>query len=145
MDRLRGTLTAVGWRALLAHEAGCDLLPTVNTHDADRSVSIPLDQAVETARLLESIVISLDRIGSRMARGDADAHTLDQFVTEWFVGPRLSRARVKLWDAIAQVIGEEAVEEIAETTPRFPDPVPNEIRAGMEEQRRWDQEQLGNP
>jgi len=135
----------VGWRALLAHEAGCDLLPTVNTHDADRSVSIPLDQAVETARLLESIVISLDRIGSRMARGDADAHTLDQFVTEWFVGRRLSRARIKLWDAIAQVIGEEAVEEIAETTPRFPDPVPDEIRAGMEEQRRWDQEQRGNP
>lgn len=45
-------------------------------------VSIPLDQAVETARLLESIVVSLDRIGSRMAGRDADAHMLDQFMTE---------------------------------------------------------------
>ena len=127
-----------------AHEAGCDLLLTVNTDDADCSVSIPLDQAVETARLLESIVISLDRIGSRMACGDADAHTLDQFITEWFVGPRLSRARIELWDAIAQVIGEEAVEEIAGTTPRFPDPIPGEIRSQIEEQRRWNEEQFGN-
>lgn len=132
-------------RSTRAHEARCDLLPTVNTDDADRSVSIPLDQAVETARLLESIVISLDRISSRMAGGDADAHTLDQFVTKWFVGPRLSRARTDLWDAIAEVIGEEAVEEIAETTPRFPDPVPDEIRAQIEERRRWNEEQLGNP
>ncbi|GAA0513205.1 hypothetical protein Ade02nite_89200 [Paractinoplanes deccanensis] len=101
----------------------------MNTDDVGRCVSLPLGQAVQTARLLESIVVSLDRIGSRMAGGDADAHTVDQFITEWSVGPRLSRARVELWDAIAQVIGEEAVEEIAETTPRFPDPVPDEVRA----------------
>lgn len=113
----------------------------MNIDDAGRSVSIPLGQAVETARLLESIVISLDRIGSRMAGGDADARTLDQFVTDWFVGPRLSAARCDLWDAIAQVIGEEAVEEIAEATPSFPDAVPDEIRAQIEERRRWNLEQ----
>lgn len=132
-------------RSTRAHETGCDLLPTVDTDDAGRSVSIPLNQALETARLLESIVISLDRIGSRIAGGDADAHTLDQFMTEWFVGPRLSRARTEFWDAIAQVIGEEAVEEIAETTPCFPDPVPDEIRAQIEERRQWNEEQLGSP
>ncbi|WP_412746273.1 hypothetical protein [Krasilnikovia sp. MM14-A1004] len=115
----------------------------MNTDDAARSVSIPLDQAVQTARLLESIVISLDRITSRMALGDADAHTLDRFITEWFVGPRLSEARVDLWGAIAQVIGEEATEEIAETTPCFPDPVPEEIRAQIEEQRQWYAERFG--
>ena len=118
-----------------AAPAICDVLPGMETeHEA--VVSIPLERAIAVARLLESVVISLDRIGSRMARGDADAHTLDQFMTEWLVAPRLSRARTDLWDAIAQVIGEKTVEEIAESTPRFPSPVPEEIRALGEDLRR---------
>lgn len=54
---------------------------------------------------------------------------LDRFMTEWLVGPRLSRARLVLWDAITEVIGEEKTEAIAESTPRFPDPVPDEVRS----------------
>jgi hypothetical protein len=117
----------------------------MNAEDAERLVSIPLDRAVEAARLLESVVISLDRIGSRAAGGDANAHTLDQFMAEWLVGPRLSRARTDLWDAIAQVIGEENAEAIAESTARFPDPVPDEVRTLREELRRRNETHLGNP
>ncbi|HWS32428.1 MAG TPA: hypothetical protein VN408_06760 [Actinoplanes sp.] len=117
----------------------------MNIDDTGGSVSLALDQAVETARLLESVVISLDRITSRMAGGDADAHTLDRFVTDWLVGPRLSRARIELWAAIAQTIGDEAVEEIAANTPAFPAPVPDEIRAQIEERRRWNLELHGEP
>ncbi|MGX6606552.1 hypothetical protein ACWKSP_31180 [Micromonosporaceae bacterium Da 78-11] len=112
----------------------------MSTQDADRSVSIPLDRAIHAVQLLESIVISLDRIGSRMAFGEADAHTLDEFMTEWLIGPRLSRARFVLWDAIAEVIGEEAVEEIAESTPSFPDPVPDEVHTRRAELRSRHQE-----
>jgi len=111
---------------------------------AGRVVSIPLERAIAVARVLESVVISLDPIGSRMAGGDADAHTLDQFMTEWLVGPRLSRARMDLWDAIAQVVGEEAVEEIAESTPCFPNPVPEEICALREDLQRDSGERLDN-
>jgi len=108
---------------------------------AGRVVSIPLEQAVAIARVLESVVVSLDRIGSRMAGGAADAHTLDQFMAEWLVLPRLSRARTDLWDAVAQVVGEETVEEIAESTPRFPDRVPDEVLAlGAELQRHHDEQ-----
>jgi hypothetical protein len=116
----------------------------MNAEDAERSVSIPLDRAVEAASLLESIVISLDRIGSRIASGDADAHTLDRFMTEWLVGPRLSQARFVLWDAIAEVLGEQTVEEIAESTPGFSDPIPDELRTLREQLRSRNQEQFGD-
>jgi hypothetical protein len=109
-----------------------------------RVVSIPLDRAIQVARVLESAVISLDRIGSRQAFGDADAHTLDQYMTEWSVAPLLSHVRTIVWDAIGQVIGEEAVEEIAESVPRFPDPVPEEVRRFQEERRRSFEERDGD-
>jgi hypothetical protein len=91
-------------------------------------VMVPLEHAIEVARVLENVVISLDRIGSREASGDADAHTLDRFIKEWWVLPRLSHVRTLMWDAVSKAIGEEAVEEIAEAVPRFPDPVPEEVR-----------------
>ena len=108
----------------------------MNAEDAERVVAIPLDRAVEVARLLESIVVSLDRIGSREADGDADVHTLDRYITEWLVAPRLARARTLLWDAIEEVIGAEETEAIAESAPRFPDPVPDEellLTSGLED------------
>jgi len=117
----------------------------MNADDAGQLVEIPLGQAIEAARLLESIVISLDRIGSRMAGGDADARTLDQFLTEWMVGPRLSRTRTDLWTAIAQVIGEDQVEAIAASTPRFPDPVPDDVRTPHEKRDKLNETHLDNP
>ncbi|AGL17561.1 hypothetical protein [Actinoplanes sp. N902-109] len=116
----------------------------MNAEEADRPVSIPLDAAIRTARLLESIVISLDRIGSQAADGEADADTLDQFVTEWLVGPRLSRARSVLWGAITEVIGEERTEAIAASTPCFPDPVPEEVHTLREELETWNATQPGD-
>ncbi|WP_432995152.1 hypothetical protein [Dactylosporangium sp. CA-233914] len=99
---------------------------------------VPLEHAIEVARVLENVVISLDRIGSREACGDADVHTFDQFLKEWWVGPRLSHVRVLMWEAIANAIGAEAVEEIAEAVPRFPDPVPEEVRRFVAERNaRW--------
>lgn len=117
----------------------------MNGEDAERVVSIPLDRAVELARLLESVVVSLDRIGSRIAGGDADAHTLDRFMTDWLVGPRLSAARMVLWEAVEETIGVERTAAIAESTPRYPDPVPAEVRALHEQRQRWNEEQLGHP
>jgi hypothetical protein len=116
----------------------------MNTDDAERSVCIPLSKAVEAARLMESLVISLDRIGFRQAGGEADADTLDQYINEWLIGPRFSSARSILWDAIADVIGVEAVEEVAEATPRFPDPVPDEVHRFREEReklQKWYEDQ----
>ncbi|GAA4259043.1 hypothetical protein [Dactylosporangium darangshiense] len=109
----------------------------------ERVVSIPLEQAIKLARVLESVVISLDCIGSRQPGGDADARMLDQYVKDWLVAPQLSRARMIVWDAIGQVIGEEATEEIAEAVPRFPQPVPDEVRQLAEEPRRWNEEVQG--
>ncbi|WP_091317858.1 hypothetical protein [Micromonospora chersina] len=106
--------------------------------DSDEStVTVPLDQAIEVARLLECLTVSLDRISSRMAGGEADAATLDRFVTEWLVGPQVSQARMALWDAISQVIGEEAVEEIAGAVPSFPDAPPEEVRRLRQELSAW--------
>ncbi|GIJ81491.1 hypothetical protein SAMN05443287_1295 [Micromonospora phaseoli] len=113
----------------------------MEAEDGRRIVALPLGQAIEIARVLESVVVSLDRIGSREAGGEADVHTLGRFMTAWFVGPRLSSARTALWNAIAQVIGEEAVEEIAASTPAFPDPVPQEVRTLIQERRKWNEEQ----
>ena len=86
----------------------------------ESTVTVPLDRAIEVARFLECLTRSIDRIGSRMAGGLADAGTVDRFIDEWLIGPQASRARRVLWDAISQVIGEEAVEGIAEAVPRFP-------------------------
>ncbi|MEV0269693.1 hypothetical protein AB0H43_13005 [Hamadaea sp. NPDC050747] len=107
---------------------------------AERFVSIPLTRAIEAARDLENIVISLDRIGSHIGSGTADAQTLDRFMTEWLVGPRLSRVRMDLWNAVAREIGEEAVEEIAEAVPCFPEPVPEEVLALDERLRRLNEQ-----
>jgi hypothetical protein len=120
-------------------EATCNVLLAMEVEETPGVVSIPLEQGIEIARLLTSVVVSLDRVGSRMAGGDADVHTLEQFMSEWLVAPRLSRASGVLWDAIAQVIGEDTVEEIAESVPVFPGPVPEEVRTLKKELRRVDE------
>ncbi|WP_245730788.1 hypothetical protein [Micromonospora pallida] len=103
----------------------------------ESTVTVPLDRAIEVARLLECLTRSIDRIGSRMAGGEADAETLDRFITEWLIGPQASRARMVLWDAISQVIGEEAMEEIAEAVPKFPDAPPEEVRRLRQKLSAW--------
>ncbi|WP_203822945.1 hypothetical protein [Paractinoplanes ferrugineus] len=93
-----------------------------------RVVSIPLERAIEIGRILENVAGSLHRISSRMISGDADAHTLDKFMRDWLVEPRLLQARGEIWDAIEQVIGEELTDEIAESVAHFPDPPSEDIR-----------------
>ena len=87
-------------------------------------------------------MISLDRIGSRQAGGEADAQTLDRFLTEWLVAPRLSHVRMIVGDAIEQVIGDEATEGIAESVPCFPQPVPEEVRQLATERKARSREYL---
>lgn len=103
----------------------------------ESTVTVPLDRAIEVARFLECLTRSIDRIGSRMAGGLADAGTVDRFIDEWLIGPQASRARRVLWDAISQVIGEEAVEGIAEAVPRFPDASPDEVGRLRQELSAW--------
>jgi hypothetical protein len=109
----------------------------LDVNSGESTVTVPLDRAIEVARLLECLTISIDRIGSRMAGGEADTETLDRFITEWLIGPQASRARFVLWDAISQVIGEEATEEIAEAVPGFPDAPPEEVRRLRQELSAW--------
>ncbi|MEU1395002.1 hypothetical protein ABZ403_02860 [Micromonospora zamorensis] len=106
-------------------------------NSGESTVNVPLDRAIEVARLLECLTLSIDRIGSRMADGEADAEAVDRFITEWLIGPQASRARFVLWDAISQVIGEEAMEAIAEAVPSFPGRPPDEVRRIRQELSAW--------
>jgi hypothetical protein len=71
---------------------------------------------------LEEVVVSLDRILSRIGAGAAP-DILVRFVVERDLRVRLARDRTVVGDALAGVIGEEAVEEIAEAQYRYVDPV----------------------
>jgi hypothetical protein len=71
---------------------------------------------------LEEIVVSLDRLLSRIGAG-AGPDKLLQFVVERDLLGRLARDRAVVGDALARIIGEERVEEIAESQYRYVDPV----------------------
>ncbi|MET9953195.1 hypothetical protein ABZ135_16815 [Streptomyces sp. NPDC006339] len=58
-----------------------------------RELRLPLDEAVAVLRDLDAFVVSLDRLGSRMASGTADARTIGEFVLTHDVTRRLSHAR----------------------------------------------------
>ncbi|WP_225802936.1 hypothetical protein [Streptomyces sp. NK15101] len=77
-----------------------------------REIRLPLDEVVSVLRDLNEFVVSLDRIGSRMASGTADAHTLGTFVLDWDVARRLSRARHVIGVALDGQLSEEENAEI---------------------------------
>ncbi|MDO3687680.1 hypothetical protein [Micromonospora sp. C28ISP2-4] len=110
----------------------------MDVSSGESTVTVPLDRAIEVARLLECLAVSIHRIDSRAA----DAETLDRFITEWLIGPQADRARTILWDAISRAIGEEAVEEIAEAVAKFPDPPPDEVGRLRRDLSAW-QKALG--
>lgn len=70
---------------------------------------------------LEEIVVSLDRILSRIGAGAA-SDLLLRYVVERDLLSRLARDRALVGDALADIIGEQAVEEIAESQYRYVDP-----------------------
>lgn len=65
-----------------------------------REIRLPLAEAVEVLCDLNEFVVSLDRIGSRQAGGDADDETAGRFVAEWDLARRLARARSLLAKAL---------------------------------------------
>ncbi|MFI5588676.1 hypothetical protein ACIA5G_26730 [Amycolatopsis sp. NPDC051758] len=65
-----------------------------------RELRLPLDEAVEVLCDLNEFVVSLDRIGSRRAGGDAEDTTVGRFVAEWDLARRLARARGVLSKAL---------------------------------------------
>lgn len=71
---------------------------------------------------LEEIVVSLDRILSRIGAG-ASPDRLLRFVVERDLLSRLAQDRALVGDALAGLIGEEAVEDIAEAQYRYVDPL----------------------
>ncbi|GAB2493289.1 hypothetical protein [Nocardiopsis aegyptia] len=72
-----------------------------------REIRVPLDEAVAVLRDLNEFVVSLDRLGSRLASGTADEHTVGTFVADWDVARRLSRARGLLSAAMDRQLSEE--------------------------------------
>jgi hypothetical protein len=71
---------------------------------------------------LEELVVSLDRLLSRIGAG-AEPEKLLRFVVERDLLRRLAQDRTVVGDALARIIGEEAVEEIAEAQYRYVDPL----------------------
>jgi hypothetical protein len=86
----------------------------------EREVSLPLAAAIELFRDMEEFVVSLDRIRSRIAFGQASPHIMMDYMVEREMFQRLAKARRVLSDLLEPVIGEEALEEIAEDTYVYP-------------------------
>ncbi|MET8975758.1 hypothetical protein ABZX85_09060 [Streptomyces sp. NPDC004539] len=74
---------------------------------SSREIRIPLDEAVAVLRDLNEFVVSLDRLGSRVAFGDADEYTVGKFIFDWDVMRRLSRARRVISVALDEQLSEE--------------------------------------
>ncbi len=81
--------------------------------DVTRSVSVELAGFTDLFRDLESYVVSLDRVLSRIGAG-ADPGILVEYVVGHDLRVRLAWDRGFVSDSLEHVIGAEALEEIAE-------------------------------
>lgn len=81
---------------------------------------LSLVDALELFFDMNEFVISLDRISSRITWG-ADPQLLLDYIADRDVFQRLAKARGILGAAVESVIGEETLEEIAETVYCYPD------------------------
>lgn len=79
---------------------------------SSREIRIPLNEAVAVLQDLNEFVVSLDQLGSRMAFGTADEHTIAKFIVDWDVARRLSRARHVISVALDEQLSEEDNAEI---------------------------------
>lgn len=79
---------------------------------SSREIRIPLNEVVAVLQDLNEFVVSLDQLGSRMAFGTADEHTIGKFIVDWEVARRLSRARRVLSVALDGQLSEEDNAEI---------------------------------
>jgi hypothetical protein len=74
---------------------------------SSREIRMPLDEVVAVLQDLNEFVVSLDQLGSRMAFGTADEHTVGTFIVDWDVARRLSRARRVISDALDAQLSQE--------------------------------------
>jgi hypothetical protein len=79
---------------------------------SSREIRIPLNEVVAVLKDLNEFVVSLDRLGSRMALGTADEHTIGDFILDWDVARRLARARAVISVALHEQLSREEVLEI---------------------------------
>ena len=85
------------------------------------TVQIPVRKALEIAKFLEQLTVSLDRIGSRAAEVMDGPRMLWDFTVAAEVAQRASSLRSDVWDACAAVLGEDAIVDIAESIRTFPE------------------------
>ncbi|WP_326566305.1 hypothetical protein VSH64_31085 [Amycolatopsis rhabdoformis] len=86
----------------------------ISGEDAYPAVTpVPTADLVRVFGDLEELVVSLDRIMSRIGSG-ADPQILVDYLVDRSLFPRLARARGDLGDALAASLGEAEVERIAE-------------------------------
>jgi hypothetical protein len=88
---------------------------------AGDEVHIGIQDAIQTAELLEQLTVSLDRIGSRDADGEDGANLLWAFVVDGDVFRRCSAMRLPLWAAIDEVRGVGTSEFLADAVATFPE------------------------
>ncbi|WP_225801396.1 hypothetical protein [Streptomyces sp. NK15101] len=87
---------------------------------APRTVPVEMEGFVELFRDLEEYVISFDRILSRIGAGQ-DPRILLEYVVENGLRARLARARGFVGDSLEEVIGAEALEDIADQVEGYRD------------------------
>ncbi|MER8060193.1 MULTISPECIES: hypothetical protein [unclassified Streptomyces] len=83
-------------------------------------MKLSLEDAVSIFRDLEEYVISFDRIISRIGSG-ADPVIFIEYLAAREVPARLARVRELLGDELEALVGEEALEAIAEDVFRYSD------------------------
>ncbi|WP_241842174.1 hypothetical protein [Pseudofrankia sp. BMG5.36] len=78
-------------------------------------MSISIADAVNAFRDLNELVVSFDRIGSRIGNGRNPA-ILYGYVVDHDVTPRLARLREILGEALEEALSEEEVDQIGESS-----------------------------
>jgi hypothetical protein len=88
--------------------------------DVAQRISVELAGFADLFRDLEEYVTSMDRILSRIGSGE-DPRILLKYVVEFDLPARLARAREFVGDCLEEVIGSDALEEIAEQVEGYRD------------------------
>jgi hypothetical protein len=79
------------------------------------TVELSEDEALTIFRVLNEVVVSLDRIASREAGGeDPEGRYLSGYFEEDGATLRLAKARAVINDAVERVYGEDTVETVGE-------------------------------
>ncbi|MEU4626867.1 hypothetical protein AB0G04_43690 [Actinoplanes sp. NPDC023801] len=84
------------------------------TDNQDATCQLALTDAIKVGSDLDEFVVAFDRIFSRIAFGEGGPDLLVTYMMERAVRERIAAARSVVFAAVERVIGEDAVERIAE-------------------------------